>query len=39
MASEDSTYFIMLNSELNGISFLAILGDKFIITMEEIKRC
>ena len=37
MTSEDSTYFPMLNSEFNGISFLAILEDE-IITIEEIKR-
>lgn len=36
MTSEDSTYFLMLNSELNGISFLAILVDE-VMTIEEIK--
>jgi hypothetical protein len=30
-------YFLMLNSELNGIGFLAISGNE-IITMEEANR-
>lgn len=37
MASEESSYFLMLNSELNGVNFLAILGDEVIIK-EEINR-
>lgn len=37
MASEDSTYFLMPNSELNEVNFLAILGDEVIIK-EEINR-
>lgn len=37
MANEDSTYFLMLNSELNGIRSVAIFGDEVII-MEEINR-
>lgn len=35
MASEDNIYFLMLNSEFNRISFLAILEDE-VVTIEKI---